>query len=402
MRILFFAEAVTLAHVARPLVLAAAAAKAGDEVIIACHDRYRGFIESAGLSWLPLQSIGSRQFAQALAKGDPLFDLQTLRDYVRQDLQLIESVEPDLIVGDFRLSLSVSARLARVRYATVTNAYWSPFVAERRFPMPVLPLSRRLPLPLASALFRAFAPADMAMHCMPLNRLRRENGLPSLGADLRRVYTDADHTLYADAPGMFALRDLPPTHCHLGPVVWSPPVVTPSWWNSLPDDRPTVYVTLGSSGDPTVLGRVLDALAGLPLTAIASSAGGPIHTRDYAANVHVAEYLPGSLAAARSRLVICNGGSPTAQQALAAGVPVLGIAGNMDQFLNMDAIVRREAGRLLRADRITPTILRKAVIGLIDNPRAHEAARELSAVFALHDAGTHFNRFLRGLDQAAI
>lgn len=401
LRILFFAEAVTLAHVARPLVLAGAAARSGHDVSIACHERYRHFVEGAGLPWLPLHSISSRQFAQALANGNPVYDLPTLRGYLRDDLQLMQRMEPDLVVGDFRLSLSVGARLARVPYATVTNAYWSPFIAQRGFPMPVLPLSRRLPLGLARTLFNTFGPAVMALHCAPLNRLRRENLLPSLGSDLRRVYTDADHTLYADVPEMFALTELPPTHRHLGPILWSPPVPLPPWWDHLPKDRPIVYATLGSSGDPALLPAILAVLAGLPLTVIASSAGTPISTQAHASNVHVADYLPGRLAAARARLVICNGGSPTAQQALDARVPVLGIVSNMDQFLNMDAIVRREAGVLLRADRIDPAALRKAVVGLIDDAQVQEKAQQLSTAFALHNAEANFNRFLCDLEPGA-
>jgi UDP:flavonoid glycosyltransferase YjiC (YdhE family) len=79
-------------------------------------------------------------------------------------------------------------------------------------------------------------------------------------------------------------------------------------------------------------------------------------------NVHIADYLPGEQAAQRSRLVICNGGSPTSQQALAAGVPVLGIAGNLDQYLNMAGVVRSGAGMLLRSDRLAEEALRSAAL----------------------------------------
>ena len=56
------------------------------------------------------------------------------------------------------------------------------------------------------------------------------------------------------------------------------------------------------------------------------------------------DYLPGIDAAARFNLVICNDGNPTAQGALAAGVPVLEIACNMDQFLNMAASSKPVSG----------------------------------------------------------
>jgi UDP:flavonoid glycosyltransferase YjiC (YdhE family) len=360
-RVLFFAEAVTLAHVARPVALATTLDRARFEPILACAERYERF--AAG-PWqtLELDSISGKQFGTALARGSPVYDVATLRRYVRQDLELIERVKPDVIVGDFRLSLSVSARLVGIPYITVTNAYWSPhYDLGSTFPLPSLPMTRWLPLPLATALFRWAQPLAFRVHCRPLNRVRLENGLPSLGADLRRVYTDADFTAYADIPELFPIHDLPPNHGYLGPILWSPPVRKPPWWDNLPTGRPIVYVTMGSSGDAGVLATVLEGLQGLPVTVIASTAGTLI-PGIVPANSHVADYLPGNEAAARAALVICNGGSLTCQQALAAGARVIGIASNMDQFLNMGGLAGAGLGLVLRADRINSDAVRAAAL----------------------------------------
>ena len=377
-RVLFFAEAVTLAHVARPIVLARGLAAANYEPYIACDSRYRRFIEREPWPNLPLHSISSERFLRSLANGSPVYDVQTLRDYVAEDLKLIHSVKPDLIVGDFRLSLSVSARLAGIPYAAITNAYWSPYYVRKSFPLPVLPITRVLPLPVAGVLFQLARPLAFKLHCAPLNRLRRESGLAQLGDDLRRIYTDADFTLYADAPSMFPTENLPTNHQYLGPVIWSPPVDLPSWWNDLPSDRPIVYVTLGSSGEPSISRLVLDALAEMPLTVLASTAGAPLMAQ-YPPNVFVANYLPGVDVAARSQLVVCNGGSPTSQQALAAGVPVLGIASNMDQFLNMQAITEANAGSVVRADRVRRASVCKIAEMLLSSAACRTAAADLAA-----------------------
>ena len=39
--------------------------------------------------------------------------------------------QPDLVIGDFRLSLSVSARVAGVPYIAIANSWWSPFGRPR-------------------------------------------------------------------------------------------------------------------------------------------------------------------------------------------------------------------------------------------------------------------------------
>lgn len=391
-KILFIAEAVTLAHVGRPLALAASLDRERYAVHFACAEGYSAFFAGADLVHWPIRSISSQQFLQALADGKPVYDTATLASYVEQDLQLLREIQPDVVVGDFRLSLSASARLAGVPYIALLNAYWSPYVRQQ-YTVPSLPLTRLLPLALANALFKLVRPLAFATHTIPLNRVRRRHGLAALGWDLNRVYSDADYTLYADVPQLFQPHGMPANHEFIGPVLWSPPLPLPDWWAQLPAERPLVYVTLGSSGQGALLPAVLQALAGLPVTVLAATAG-KVVLESVPANARVAAFLPGEEAARRAALVVCNGGSPTSHQALAAGVPVLGIAGNLDQFLNMQGIVAAGAGALLRADRFDGAALQQAVRGLLDAPAASAAARQMAAIFKRYQALESFSKLL--------
>ncbi|HEX8204362.1 MAG TPA: glycosyltransferase [Isosphaeraceae bacterium] len=389
-RVLFVSEAVTLAHVARPFVLSRGLDPTRYETILAAAPRYEALFGDWVAGARPIRSIPSEQFLGALARGQPVYDAATLGAYVREDLEVIRETAPDVVVGDFRLSLSVSARVAGVPYLTVTNAYWSPY-AHQRFPMPELPLSRRLGVGAARVLFDAVRPLAFALHTRPLNRVRRDYGLPSLGLDLRRVYTDADWTLYADVPELAPTVGLPAHHHYLGPILWSPDGEPPAWWAEVPRDRPAVYVTLGSSGRGALLDAALEALAPLPVSVLAatvrSGAGAGAGVPE---NAWVAPFLPGREAAARARLVLCNGGSPATHQALAVGTPVLGLAGNMDQHLNMVGIERRGAGRLLRSEHARPAAIRATVAAMLDDPKWAEAAAAVATIFARYDAVARF------------
>jgi UDP:flavonoid glycosyltransferase YjiC (YdhE family) len=392
-RVLFFAEAATLAHVGRPIALSRGLDPRRFQACIACSPAYRDLIRSEGVDFLPLDSIGGATFVRRLAKGQPLYSAKELERYVDDDLRAIGEFAPDAVVGDFRLSLSVSARLCGVPYATLTNAYWSPYAEPRQFPVPELPVTRLLGASTAQVVFDAIRPLAFARHALPLNRVRRRHGLAALGRGLLRTYTDADYVLYADLPGLIPITGAPPTHRYLGPVLWSFPAPLPAWWDDLRKDRPLVYVTLGSSGEARLLPLVLKTLGGLPVEVIASTAG-RVAVADPPPNCHLADYLPGADASARASLVICNGGSPTAYQALAVGVPVLGIASNMDQLMNMAYVERAGAGRALRASAVTGERLSLVVRELTGQPAAMGVARRLATEIGTCDPVRELSRVL--------
>jgi len=393
LRVLFVAEAVTLAHVTRPIALARGLDPAHFEAVLAADPRDQALWKGLTIPVRPICSIPSEQFRDALAQGRPLYDVETLRGYVREDLEVIKETAPDIVVGDFRLSLAVSTRVTNTPSMAITNAYWSPY-GRQRFPMPELPIAKRLGLPIARRLFRFARPFGFAYHTLPLNRVRREYGLPSLGFDLRRIYTEADHTLYADVPEMVPTFARPDNHHYLGPILWSPAVELPTWWQEVPRDRPVVYVNLGSSGRGELLRIILDALADLHVSVIAATLGRS-HPDRTPGNARLANVLPGEFAAARASLVICNGGSPTTHQALAASTPVLGLASNMDQHLNMEGVQRLGAGMLLRSEYSDRDAVRAAVTQMLDNPCYSQAASELGRVFAAYDAPRRFQEILR-------
>jgi UDP:flavonoid glycosyltransferase YjiC (YdhE family) len=392
-RVLVVAEAVTLAHVGRAVALIESLDPAEFDISFACDPRYDHLLPELHAKRLHIESLSSRDFLKRLARGSPVFDFQTLETYVKDDLRIIEQCSPDAIVGDMRLSLSVSARLAGVPYVAISNAYWSPF-ARQKIPAPDLPVAHWFGATLGQTLFDLVRPLAFAYHALPLNRVRRRHGLPQLRWDVRDVYTDADYVLYADIPELFPMGRLPPCHGFIGPLLWSPTVDLPDWWNELPADSPMIYVNLGSSGRGDLLPTVLQALEQFPVTILASTAGMPLPMR-IPDNAFLAEYLPGNQLAARSKLVICNGGSPAASQALAAGTPLVGVCSNMDQLLNMQAVRKAGAGELLRAENTTSAMIEKTARRVLSERRFAVEAGRLSRSIRELTTVDRFHSFLK-------
>jgi len=395
-RILFISEAVTLAHVVRPIVLAKTLDPAHYEITFACDPRYNRIVGKLPFAYEPIESITSEQFLSCVVKGRTGYDLATLRAYVEDDFRVLRKVAPDLVVGDFRLSLAVSARLAGKPYMGICNAYWSPYAQHRSFPVPEHPLTRLFGVRLTEHLFNLARPLIFANLAFPWNRLLREYSLPTIGLDLRQVFSQGDHTLYADLPQLIPTYRLPASHHYIGPILWSPPVPTPDWWQDIPDDKPIIYVTLGSSGDTGLLPEVFAALKELPVTGLVATVGGS-DLAEIPDNIFAAEYLPGEVAANRASLVICNGGSPTTQQALAAGVPVLGIASNLDQYLNMAYMQRAGVGLLVRAGKTTRSLLYRLVSDMLNDPSWHNSAKLYQRYMASYSPRDIFPRLVESV-----
>lgn len=411
-RVLFFAEPATLAHVVRPIVLAGALDGAEYEVSVATGADFRHHVEAAGLHTSDLWCIGTRAYVAAVSAGRPVFPYAVLQRYVEDDLRVIDEFQPDIVVGDFRLSLAVSARLAGKPYVAVSNAYWSPF-AHPQFQAPVHAATRLLGVGFSRSVFDVLRPLIFAQHSLPLHRLCRKYGLPSVGFDLRRVFTEADLTLFADVPEFVPTQrpNMDMRYRYIGPITWSPRTRIPETLVNCADTRPLVYVSLGSSGDASALDVIVAAVISAGCRVVVATASSK--SCAYGDDVTVCDMLPGSELAAMARLVICNGGSPGVHQALQQGTPVIGIPANLDQLLNMHYVVRSGAGLSLRADRLSFVVMRQQVELLLKDDtfrqradivrewfgayRAEEQFRKAVAeVFGNHHRTTGWSRFAVG------
>lgn len=390
-RVLFVAENVSLAQVVRLKVLAASLDPGRFDVHFACSQFDPMIFADVDCRRWPIASISHAQMLRRLQRGQRPYDLRTLARYAREDMCLLERVEPALVVGDLRLSLAVAAPKLGVTYAALINAYWSPFAPRDGFPMPEHPLIDLIGAPRVAPHYHKALPFVFDHFARPLNSLRRRHGLPAVGS-LLEALTHADHTLYPDCPELAPTRGLPASHHYLGHVAWSPGGALPARVEALDPARPLIYLTLGSSGSLRVLDRVLLAVSRLPVQVLLASAG-RFRRAQLPANVHAAEFVPGDAAARRAALVICNGGSSTAYQALAEGVPVLGLPFNFDQYLSMAAIERAGAGRMLRSGSARSSEIAAEIEHLLRSETHRAAARQVATALRRYDACGRFAAF---------
>ncbi|WP_445371048.1 glycosyltransferase [Methylomonas sp. HW2-6] len=351
-RILFFSEAVTLAHVARCIKIANELSRCKEHsVVLAADSRFDQMLGMIEFKRIKLYSIGCSEFKQRLQKGMPIYNTNELIRYVDEELKIIDEVKPDFIIGDFRLTLAISCRLRAIPYATITNAYWSPY-ANIEYPVPETILTRIIGVHFSQKIFNIARPYIFKFHTNAFNKVCKKFGHTKLAKDLREMYTDADFTLYADVDCFVPMKPLPSNHLFIGPILWSAPVPLPDWWDSVPVENPIIFITLGSSGDASILPSLLQIMSEMQVTVICSTVNDFPQEIQYS-NVFLSKYLPADACVKKADVVICNGGSPMVYQCITENKPLIGIPSNLDQFLMMHLAEKKGCGEVIRPSQLS-------------------------------------------------
>ncbi|MDQ3536198.1 MAG: glycosyl transferase family 1 [Bacteroidota bacterium] len=390
-RILFVSEDITLAQVVRLVQLAKCLDRELYEVHFACSDFKKLIFQGTDFIHWKIDNIGKDKMQDALDESRPIYAEDILEDYVQDELNLIKKVKPDFIIGDFRLSLSISAPLSDIRFAVLINAYWSPYTNKEEYPIPDHNMVHLLGENLAQYFFNLARPVAFAQFARPVNSLRKKYGLRPIGS-LLETLTFGDFTLHPDTPGLVPTQNPPQNHIYLGPVLWSPQGDLRLSEEDV-KGRPIIYLTLGSSGKVDILPKIIEALGGLPVYALVATAGRK-DLDNVPENILIKDFIPGSAASSLASLVICNGGSTTGYQALYEGVPILGIASNLDQYLAMSYITNAGAGKLMRAGRFKVQEFHQNIMDLLDNPTYKQAAKKIQEEFRLYNYKEIFNDVL--------
>jgi UDP:flavonoid glycosyltransferase YjiC (YdhE family) len=143
-------------------------------------------------------------------------------------------------------------------------------------------------------------------------------------------------------------------------------------------DTPLVYVTFGTVfADLPALATVVAAVRDLDVRVIVTigPSGDPTVLGPQPANVHVARYIPQARLLPHCAAVVSHAGSGTFLAALAAGLPQLCLPMAADQFLNGIACERSGVGLTLSPGEVSVRAVGDAVERLLSDRSFRAAAR---------------------------
>jgi UDP:flavonoid glycosyltransferase YjiC (YdhE family) len=152
-----------------------------------------------------------------------------------------------------------------------------------------------------------------------------------------------------------------------------------------PDDRPLVYLTLGTRqrGSP-VLQLSIAALRELPVRLLATVGhdGDPGDLGPQPPNVTVERWVPQSMLFQHCAVVVSHGGSGTFLDALSHGVPQLCLPQAADQFRNTQGGLAAGAVLALNPDQASPEAITHAVRRLLEEDHFRTAAHTVADAIA--------------------
>lgn len=399
-KILFFSEAMTLAHRMRPYVIAESLDRSRFEVGFASDKYYADLFQTNTAKTFKITSLSAKDFQDALWYSRALCTSEILDLQVKEDLTILREFKPDLVVGDFRLSLNISSKIAGVPMVNLTNFYWKNQPTSE-WEVPDSSISHLLGVRFANFIFKHANSLLLASHTKGFKEVAKKWAVAGFeDMTLDDLYVNGDITLFCDIEKLVGMNVINHKRHILGPLLWSPDVAPPSWWNELPDENTAIYLNLGSSGKSTIVPTLLEWLKSMNLKhpiVIGGAGNGDFKQVANNSPIYFGQYLKGMDVCQRSRVVICNGGSPTTQQALSQGAPVFGITSNIDQMLNMKVTEKYGAGLSMRSDKLNQKKFCDMIERLLTEKNFQEKACDLKKDIEATDIQKNFSTAISSL-----
>jgi len=362
-----------LAHVSRPYEIAKVLRTMGHEVLFAGEGRYMDLPREGGFTVHSIKTLDPVRALACVRSGRANWhDYPTLKECVEEELKLFRKVGPDMVLGDFRLSLGTSCEAAGIPLAVVLNAAWTNYYSIKPTAPEHFALTRIFGKRIVTWLAPLLKSLIINVDCRPYRRLRREMGLSSSG-NLWDIWA-GDLNLLADIPEYGPTENLPSSFHYIGPLTWEPEMETPDWLNGLDPERPTIYFTMGSTGHARFFEQAIQLFGNSRYQCLVTTAG-MVKLSVVPKNFFVTDFAPGSTLMEKSDLVICHGGNGTIYQALSRGVPVIGIPTMHDQEFNLNRVVDLGFGIQLSDLKFKPDHLVEAVERLLTRKSYRENAR---------------------------
>ncbi len=381
-RILFVGEHLTTSHYMRPWHLACTNASLREQHTIhfASSTLPTHTQETQHITLHRLPSPGSDLLKKRIGQVFvPLYTTQEIETMVEAEKRLLDSVQPDLVIHDFRNTLAISMARSNIPLIALSDFYWGRQY-ENAPVVPDNPFTKLFGHTISNACAQYVEPFVESIHIKPFNTIaRRHHATPF--ENLRDLYNRATKIWYMDLPQILPFSLSPDERC-IGPILWDSDVSEPSWLNSIKDHE-ALCITFGTNGNESLVQELLRTFRAYERPIIVLTAGRiKIPKED---GVYVCDFAPLSKVLAKTEVLICHGGSSFLYPALRARTPCIGIPSNITQWYAMRRFHELKLGTLLPQNKCTKANIQKTLESLQKDTECSKNISALQSTFTTMD-----------------
>ncbi|HYD35776.1 MAG TPA: glycosyltransferase [Vitreimonas sp.] len=325
MKVLFFPTEVGLAHVTRSLAVAEAINFQGHEAIMAVPAFKHRLISNSPVELVDIPAYTEKNDAQVV---EAFLDVPLLKRMIQAEMALIEKVQPDVVVVDFRLSALIAAAALKKRLFVITGSGGLPegcYLPNPGLPQPLHVLTTSM---LKKIIWKLKQPY--------LNSIQAAADELQLAVNLNELFLKVTYII-PEIPSYLPAERKDLALNYVGSLSWqgfNTPL--PPELKDLRRTGQTIYISFGGTGfDPRKLILLSNTLAKKGYQVVVSSSNIAQPTDfEHLPNLFVFPYLPGDEVARRMDAVVCHGGYGTMMQAIENLTPAIAIPFNPDQVLH--------------------------------------------------------------------
>ncbi len=347
--------------------------------------------------WLTQEKIEHLWKVDRMESFDDPFTEAELRERVESEIALYQELNPVAIVIGFTLSVTISARAAKIPLVYVMPfALTRPFLEAGLATFPDAfdyPFLRIIPRKILDRLTN-YLLLHTKLWIKPFEKVAKDFGVrpPERLVD---IY-EGDFNLVTDIPEITGVKELPENWHYVGPIFAHLEGDIPPELQNLPHDRPVIYCALGSSANRDILKKVIESFKDTPYLVIAPVKA---HIQNQGVrvpeNVWVYDWLPAHKVNPLADIAVIHGGQGTVQTACASGTPFVGIGLQPEQESNIDPIVRLGCAIRIRKHRLSRKTLLAAIEQLLSDATARQKAKEIQKLFMPWNGAKNSANFLK-------
>ena len=318
-------------------------------------------------------------------------------DMIRGELEAYKKIKPDIILHGFWPMASLARRMADrdipgicfVPLPLIANFFdVIPDVPEQLKIFAIFPKSIRL------WMFRRIPNfIKNRVSILRQNNIRHAAyKLGWKGEKLINIFDllKSDLTIVNDLPDYYDNSKFPPNVVFTGPLFFIPDsdeIIDKEIMKVFDPkiSRPKIFCTLSSSGSEEMLKEVIRVFTygkGLEWNAIILSPHFPIEkARKLLGNnesVYITDkFIPAIKVNAMADITVCHGGQGTIQTAIHAGNPIVGVAAQQEQFINLSNIESKGAGIRISRSKWNAENIQKSISKILSDKNYKESMLKL-------------------------